>query len=162
MGGHHSAKSGKDEWLTPPELLLTLGTFDLDPCASVSRPWPTASRHYTIRDDGLSQPWEGRVFCNPPYGRQTGVWLSRCADHGNATALIFARTETSDWQKQVWAKAHSILFLYGRLYFHHADGTRAAANSGAPSALVAYDNQNTDFLIQSGLAGKLVLLSKTL
>lgn len=33
----------KDEWLTPPWLLSRLGSFDLDPCASVNRPWPTTS-----------------------------------------------------------------------------------------------------------------------
>ena len=32
---------GKDEWLTPPEIIKALGTFDLDPCASTTRSWPT-------------------------------------------------------------------------------------------------------------------------
>ena len=38
--------TGKNEWLTPPELLAKLGQFDLDPCAPVNRPWPTATHHY--------------------------------------------------------------------------------------------------------------------
>jgi hypothetical protein len=101
---------------------------------------------------------QGRVWCNPPYGRETGRWMARCAEHGNATALIFARTETADWVEQVWKKAHSILFLWGRIYFYHVDGHRAAANSGAPSALVAYDAANTEKLRTCGIAGKLVTL----
>lgn len=159
MGSHHSARADKDEWLTPPELLRALGDFDLDPCSPVNRPWPTAARHLTWQDNGLLAEWKGRVWCNPPYGRETSRWLARCAEHGNATALIFARTETADWQNHVWAKAHSILFLFGRLHFHHVDGRRARENSGAPSALIAYDAENTRFLQDANLNGRLIRLS---
>lgn len=84
----------KDEWLTPPHVLEQLGVFDLDPCSPVNRPWDTAKYHMTINDDGMSKKWEGRVFCNPPYGTQTKHWLDKCAEHGNCIALVFARTET--------------------------------------------------------------------
>ena len=159
MGAHHSARADKDEWLTPPELLRALGDFDLDPCSPVNRPWPTAARHLTWQDNGLLAEWKGRVWCNPPYGREAGRWLARCAEHGNATALIFARTETADWQAHVWAKADAILFLFGRLHFHHVDGRRAAANSGAPSALISYNAENTRFLENSQLPGRLIRLA---
>ncbi|MCB1504501.1 MAG: hypothetical protein KDJ47_05950 [Hyphomicrobiaceae bacterium] len=160
MGDHHSARMLKDEWLTPPEILGALGQFDLDPCAPVSRPWDTAERHYTMLDDGLKQDWRGRVWCNPPYGRDTERWLSRLADHGNGIALIFARTETKMFFSQVWPKAHGVLFVEGRLHFHHVDGTRAAANSGAPSVLVAYGCENADCLRKCGISGQFVALRK--
>ena len=159
IGGHHSHRMGKDEWLTPPEILTALGHFDLDPCSPVNRPWPTAAKHYTNRDNGLLLPWEGRVWCNPPYGRETGRWLARCAEHGNATALIFARTETADWVAHVWKKAHSVMFLWGRLHFYHVDGTRAAANAGGPSALISYNADNTLALERSGLRGRVICLA---
>jgi hypothetical protein len=142
MGGHHSAKSGKDEWLTPPWLLKPLGKFDLDPCAPVVRPWDTASKHYTAEDNGLLFDWEGRVWLNPPYGRMTEVWLSRLASHGNGIALVFARTETRMFHRYVWPMADGILFLRGRLHFHHVDGTKAKMNGGAPSVLIAYGGLN--------------------
>lgn len=138
IGGHHSPRSLKEEWLTPPEIVRALGPFDLDPCAPVVRPWDTAAHHYTIEDDGLKQPWHGSVWLNPPYNSKAGNWLSRLADHGNGIALIFARTETSWFFSEVWRKADALLFIEGRLHFHHVDGTRAKANSGAPSVLVAY------------------------
>jgi len=156
MGSHHSASAGKDEWLTPPALVRALGHFDLDPCAPIVRPWPTAARHLTIDDDGLDHPWEGRVWMNPPYGQQTGIWLNRLAAHGDGIALIFARTETDDWKKEVWAKADAILFLYGRLRFYHADGTLGAKDGGAPSALIAYGAGNVAALESSGIPGALV------
>ena len=136
----------KDEWLTPPELLAKLGAFDLDPCAPITPPWRTAAKQFSVIDDGLSQPWSGRVWLNPPYGREAAQWLRKLADHGDGLALIFARTETEMFFEHVWEKAHALLFLRGRLSFHHVDGRRAAANGGAPSVLIAYGARNVDCL----------------
>ncbi len=158
IGGHQSAVSGKDEWLTPPDLLACLGAFDLDPCSPVNRPWDTAAHHYTINDDGLIQPWAGRVWCNPPYGLEAAYWLAKCADHGDAMALIFARTETRMFFEQVWNRASAVLFLAGRLHFHHVDGRRAPANSGAPSVLVAYGSDNAHALWLNSSLGKFIRL----
>ena len=159
IGGHQSAKMKNDEWLTPPDLLAKLGEFDLDPCAPISPPWRTAARHYSVLDNGLMQPWHGRVWLNPPYGRDTAIWLKRLADHGDGVALIFARTETEMFFEQVWERADALLFLRGRLYFHHVDGTRAAANSGAPSVLIAYGARNFDCLRElSGLGAFVPLI----
>ena len=159
MGSHHSARMGKDEWLTPPEILAALPRFDLDPCAPAIQPWPTARHKYSLPQDGLALPWGGSVWCNPPYGRHAAKWLARCAEHGNAMALIFARTETRDWQEQVWGKADALLFLFGRLHFHHVDGTRAKANSGAPSAIIAYGPSMSAALDFCKLPGRFIRLT---
>ena len=45
-----NTSTGKDEWLTPPYVIEALGSFDLDPCSPIKRPWPTAKEHYTILD----------------------------------------------------------------------------------------------------------------
>lgn len=148
----------KDEWLTPRHVIDALGEFDLDPCAPVNRPWPTAAQHFTIFDDGLSKEWGGRVWMNPPYGTQTGKWMKRLAGHGNGIALIFARTETEIFFPWVWQHADSLLFLKGRLRFCDVQGRPARDNAGGPSVLVAYGRENTDALASSGLHGKLVRL----
>lgn len=153
IGSHQSAKMGKDEWLTPPELVQSLGHFDLDPCSPINRPWPTAETHYTIEDDGLKKDWFGRVWCNPPYGTQAKKWLSKLSDHKNGTALVFARLETSMFFDHVWDHIDSYFVIKGRLYFHHVDGSRASSNSGAPSVLLAYDELNSEMIAQSGLEG---------
>ena len=89
MGGHQSSAMLKDEWLTPPEIIKALGSFDLDPCAPVIRPWPTAQEHYTILDNGLIKPWRGRVWLNPPYG-EIGPWARKLADEcKNRAAFAF-------------------------------------------------------------------------
>lgn len=158
MGSHQSANMKKDEWLTPPSILQALGTFDLDPCSPINRPWNTAKNHYTILDDGLKQQWEGRVWVNPPYGLKAAKWLDKLSRHGNGIALIFARTETRMFFKYVWRKADVLLFIEGRLFFHHVTGERAKANSGAPSVLIAYGEKNVEAMKNSGIKGQFIIL----
>ncbi|WP_460894838.1 DNA N-6-adenine-methyltransferase, partial [Rufibacter soli] len=144
--------------LTPPDIIKALGEFDLDPCAPIVRPWEMANNHFTIEDDGLNQVWEGRIWCNPPYGLEAAKWLERMAVHGNGIALIFARTETKMFFDWVWNKAHAVKFLEGRLHFHHVTGERAPANAGAPSVLVAYGRGNVEALRSAPIKGKLITL----
>lgn len=148
-----------ETWLTPPALLLPLGRFDLDPCAApLPRPWPTADRMLSLPIDGFAAKWKGRVWLNPPYGKQTGVWLKRLADHGNGIALVFARTETAMFAEQVWPRASGILFLTGRVTFCRPDGRPARKNAGAPSCLVAYGMENADVLHGCQLDGAFMAL----
>jgi hypothetical protein len=157
MRGIHNGTDGNETWLTPPHILAALGPFDLDPCAAPSpRPWPTAAQHIELPTDGLAQPWRGRVWCNPPYGAKTAAWLDRLAMHGCGTALIFARTETAMFFAHIWPRASALLFLHGRLFFCDRHGVPAAANSGAPSVLVAYGARDAEALARSGLPGALV------
>lgn len=180
MGAHHSAAANTEVWLTPPWLIEKLGgaeTFDLDPCAAIDQPWPTARQHFTVADDGLAQDWGfgSRVWVNPPYTTAKIVkWLTKLADHENGIALIFARTETETFHRQVWEKCDALLFIESRLYFHVNEDTRlkrkdqpdilvkrgeaAPANSGAPSVLCAYGPENADLLLESGINGAFVPL----
>lgn len=161
MGGHQASTMLKDEWLTPPFVLAALGAFDLDPCSPINRPWPTATVHYTIQDDGLALPWVGRVWCNPPYGtpKIIGPWMRRMAQHNRGIALIFARTETELFFETVWPVASAIHFFKGRLYFHHVTGEEADANAGAPSCLISYGQSDAEVLRTCGLPGQFVDLA---
>lgn len=155
MGTHHSAAAITDEWITPRFVIDALGPFDLDPCAAVGQPWPTAARHYTVEDDGLRQPWRGTVWLNPPYGRETWRWLTKLAAHGDGIALIFARTETAGFFAQAWERADAMLYLKGRLDFHRVDGS-TNGNAGAPSVLLAYGVECVGRLERCDLEGALV------
>lgn len=146
------------DWLTPPEILRALGTFDMDPCASQFQPWRTASTQFTIVDDGLARDWVGRVWCNPPYGPHAEKFLKRMADHGNGILLIFARTETKAFQQCCWARAHGMLFMAGRIKFR-LPGGGVSGPAGAPSVLIAYGSENLQALRRSGIPGYVVELS---
>lgn len=155
--GGEATVSATDVWLTPPNIIEALGEFDLDPCASLNRPWDTAKNHYTIEDDGLVQPWFGRVWCNPPYGRAMNPFLEKMTIHGNGILLIFARTETKAFFDYIWNKADAVLFIRGRLKFHMPDGSQGGT-AGSPSVLVAYGANNVKALEDSGIIGKIVYL----
>jgi hypothetical protein len=162
MGSHQSARSETNTWFSPPAILEALGgadSFDLDPCSHVDRPWSTARQHYTQEDDGLLLPWFGRVWLNPPYSiTLITKFLGRMAAHDHGVALIFARTETAPFHRFVWGAASGLLFLRGRLNFHRPDGSRAAANGGAPSVLIAYGARDRDILAAAPIDGAFVPL----
>jgi len=147
----------KDEWLTPRYITDALGPFDLDPCSPIDRPWATAGHHFTAEDDGLMQEWAGRVWLNPPYGTDTGVWLARLAKHGDGIALVFARTDTAWFFEYIWALAQAVFFFRGRLAFCHVNG-EASDSAGAPNVLVAYGEANVCCIQNSNLDGYMVLL----
>lgn len=151
---HERAPNGKDEWLTPPGIIQALGPFDLDPCAPVKRPWPTAAKHLTIHDNGLTSPWHGRIWLNPPYGNKAKKWMRRMKAHGNGIALIFARTETSTFHECVFGQADALLWIKGRLTFYRVDGTIPKYNGCAPSVLIAYGKQNAERLAACGIPGR--------
>jgi hypothetical protein len=147
----------KDEWLTPPHIFEALQPFDIDTCAPVTPPWHIAPRSFTVNDDGLAQSWGGAfVWCNPPYGTKTKLWLAKMAEHRNGIALIFARTDTIMFQDYCF-EADAILFIRGRLSFYDVDGVKGGP-AGAPSCLIAWGTEAVERLKNSGIRGKLVVL----
>ncbi len=147
MSGHQSARAQSVEWETPPAIIAALGPFDDDVCAP-DQVW-----------DGLSRDWKGRVWCNPPYGRNVEAWMEKMACHGRGSALVFARTETRWFGNWVWPHATALLFIYGRLHFYR-QGRRAEANAGAPSVLIAYGDYDAYRLRASAIPGALVTCVK--
>jgi phage N-6-adenine-methyltransferase len=141
-----------DEWLTPPELIQQLGTFDLDPCSPNPRPWNTAKNHFTFEDNGLWQQWFGRVWLNPPYS-DLKTWLNKMSLHNNGTALVFGRTDTHAFHDYVFPSADSIMFLKGRLHFYDKNGNMSKDNCGAASVLIAYSDLDSSKLAESNLKG---------
>ena len=141
--GFNTNTKNNGEWLTPKYLTDCLGPFDLDPCSPIIRPWDTASRHFNINDNGLIRDWHGRVWCNPPYGKETFTWLKKMSEHRSGIALIFARTETKGFHAEIWNKAHSIFFFCGRLIFCYVDGTSGDV-ANAPSCLVSWSKEDSD------------------
>ncbi len=97
-------------------------------------------------------------WVKPPYGTSADRWLQRLSEHDHGTCLTFARTETRMFQKWIWDKAAAILFIYNRLYFYHANGTRGETNGGAPSCLIAYGQNDANILENSGIKGKFLRL----
>ena len=132
-------------WLTPRWLLDKLGRFDLDPCGEPG--WITADNHYY--ELGLMKPWYGRVWCNPPYGKETFSWLHKLSEHGDGIALVFARTDTK-WFNAL--KFDAINMIKNRIGFLRPEDIQmvnhyvVSSNGNAPSMLIAWGQHNVDAL----------------
>jgi hypothetical protein len=149
------------EWYTPPGLFerLRLGDFqigfDLDPASPMSGPvpWIPAIRFYSPRDNGLMQPWKGRVWLNPPYGPPGVAFVHRMVEHGNGMLLVPARTETR-WFQHAAHAADVVCFLRDRLHFVRPDGTSGRASFA--SALMGFGYQCGMSLASSDLGWTVV------
>ena len=104
-----TATTGND-FYTPASLFLALDlTFDLDVCAPPGGvPWIPAARHLTLEDDGLAQPWAGRVWMNPPFSRPA-PWVERFIAHGNGVALL--PQAKSRWFGALWSSSVALMCI---------------------------------------------------
>lgn len=156
MAEHEPCIGQSDEWYTPPEIFEGLARggitrFALDPCAGEGRDFVPAACRYTKKVGGLSKPWRGLVFMNPPFGGRRGhlPWLERFFAHGNGIAIVRAYT-SSDWWHECMPRAHGILFPRGKTKFIRPDGTRGN-QPGHGIALVGMGQISCDALRNSGL-----------
>ena len=138
-------KSQSTEWETPPDLFDALDRrfhFRLDVCATSEN--AKCASYYTVDDDGLSQPWTGNVWCNPPYGRGVSRWLAKGRSEltsGRCDVVVYllpSRTDTAWFHRHVWDDtAHhprtgvELQLLSGRLRFKGA-----ASSAPFPSMIV--------------------------
>ena len=130
--------SATDLWETPWLLFRRLDAefhFTLDVCAVPEN--AKCQCHYSPEQDGLSRPWRGVCWCNPPYGRRIYRWIEKAYEHaakGEATTvcLIPARTDTSWWHSYVMA-ASEVWLIAGRVRFG-----RAKSGAPFPSAIVVF------------------------
>lgn len=125
---HVSYNSGNHEWYTPWDIVEAardaLGAIDLDPASSdAANEVVKAASYYTLADDGLTKPWCGRVYMNPPY--ETGLIerftarLRECFDRNEvseAIVLVNNATETK-WFQYLVASASMLCLPEGRIRF---------------------------------------------
>lgn len=115
------------EWYTPPEIICSLGEFDLDPCTSniAYNLNHSAKQYYTKEEDGLSKEWVGRIWLNPPYEQPTiSHFIQRMVQHDNGIALLYNKCDNKLFHDVIFPTADSICFLRDRIYFFKPDGSR--------------------------------------
>lgn len=121
----------KQNWRTPWGVVRGLarrfagGDFDLDAAADDDN--HKAPGYLTEEDDALSQPWWGRVWCNPPY-QDIDPWVEhaiREVDAGRAEVVVMllpARTGTEWYARARASGLCRIEPIRGRVQFLAADG----------------------------------------
>ena len=154
-----SATDPANSWQTPLYIIDALGPFHLDPCAAPFFTNRCAMIGYAGVNDGLSLPWFGRVFCNPPYGRHSRIWLERCAEYGNAIALVTPKSIGAKWFQSI-LKDTTVLFIQGRVPFIDPQTGKAASANTQWSCLIAWGDENKSVLHECAIAGILVDIPK--
>ena len=100
--------------------ISSIFNFSLDVCALPEN--AKCENYYTPKDDGLSKPWMGGVWCNPPYGREISSWVKKAYEESQkeynsfVLMLLPARTDTRWWWEYVQGKA-TLFFIKGRVKF---------------------------------------------
>ena len=141
--------SKTDLWETPQDFFDKVNEefrFTLDACALPEN--AKCEKYYTPEQDGLSQPWEGIVWCNPPYGRQIGLWVRKAwlssISGTMVVMLIPARTDTRWFHEYIYNKEQvEIRFIKGRIKFNCIGGVKSCAPF--PSMLVIFRARNNEF-----------------
>lgn len=79
--------TNNDSLQTPTWIYKAFGLIDLDPCAGIDTCIGEENYPIDLGLDGLSLPWRGFVFCNPPFS-QKEKWIQRMIKHRNGILLL--------------------------------------------------------------------------
>lgn len=143
--------TGNAEWYTPHVYLeaarAVLGGIDLDPASSyTANKLVKAKLYFTKEQNGLTKPWKGKVWLNPPYTRNIiDKFIAKLIHHAERDevksyiCLVNAAMDTK-WAHALLKNADSVCFIKGRISFL----TPAGQKKGKPpiGQMLAYKGVN--------------------
>ena len=144
---HVANNSGENEWYTPPKYTeaakRVMGGIDLDPASnSVANEFVKADAFYTKEDDGLTKPWYGRVWLNPPYAQPLIAQFAEAVvekfgrgEFEQAIVLVNNATDTK-WLQSMMRVCSAACFLEGRI--RYLDKTGEPKNSPIQGQVALY------------------------
>lgn len=146
MFGAEQEHLTKDDHYTPKWIFDAMGLeFDIDVASPPGGvPWIPKKRYFTRADDGLSQTWEGRIWCNPPFSKP-GPWADRMLEHNNG--VLLCPIAKSSWTDRIWASQGAIVLLPNRMVFERPE---ASAGISYPTCLVAFGADNAYAIARVG------------
>jgi hypothetical protein len=138
--------SKSNEWYTPAIYIeavrKVLGKIDIDPAScEEANQIVKAIQYYDLASNGLEKPWKGRVFLNPPYGKDEAgsnqsIWTQRLIDQyadgdGSITEAILLVNASVDtkWFQRLFA--YPICFPEGRINFYSTEDSASGSTHGS-------------------------------
>ena len=125
MTQQQQSKSKKDDWQTPDRVLEPLWQttgIDMDPCAGEVT--EIGDINVTEDADGLSIPWEGTVYVNPPYSDKK-TWIQKCIEESKRQPVdrVYLLTPDSTdviswWHDKIAEHAEWSVFFESRVKFY--------------------------------------------
>jgi len=152
----HSSES--NEHYTPSKIIEvcreTMGTIDLDPasCKLANDELVHATSYFTKEHDGLTRPWHGNVFCNPPGGKYRmidGKFTPVSKGPGDSSAATWFYKAVAEWKL---GRAVDVCFLGFTLELLRITQARPPSAACFPFCLL---KDRTDFLCETA-DGKLI------
>jgi hypothetical protein len=136
-----------DEWYTPKWVFDDLDIiFDLDVASPIEGiDHVPARKRYTVNDNGLTSPWEGRVWMNPPYSKPT-PWIDKFINHGNGIALL--PMAKSRWYNNLMNSHLSFVLLDCNIKFDRPN--KVKMNHMMGSTLWAISDENVEAISKLG------------
>jgi len=146
--------TGDPEWYTPEQYIeaarAVMGGIDLDPASTaVAQKTVKATHWFGKEEDGLAEPWHGRVFLNPPYAfpdiEKFVEKLCTEVEAARVTAAILLTNNNTDtaWWHQAAHRSEAICFTLGRIKFYKADGGQSQPTNG--QTFFYFGNDKKDF-----------------
>jgi hypothetical protein len=148
--------SDSNEWYTPGQYVeaarTLMGSIDIDPASNaLANETIQATTYYDIETNGLDKDWAGRVWLNPPYGREGGdsnqeIWSHRLIEQfqsgitTEAVLLVNANTEAK-WFQPLYD--YLICFTNHRIRFYNTEGSSSQPTQG--NALIYFGPQKARF-----------------
>ena len=148
MNQYHNLPQPNEHY-TPKWIFDALGVrFDLDVAAPIDNKGShcPADKFYTINDDGLSQDWHGRVWCNPPF-RNATQWANKFMDHYNGIGIF--PNSNAYWVDRLWNSNLAIIKLPYKTFYERPDGS--AKRIMYTTYLIAAGVENVGALYKSGI-----------
>jgi DNA N-6-adenine-methyltransferase (Dam) len=134
-----STSDTSNEWFTPAEWVerarQAMGSIDCDPAScALGQETVQAAVWYDRERDGLTLPWCGNIWLNPPYARGLiEEFLAKLRSEREAgrvkQAIVLTdnRTDTG-WFHDLGSISSAIALTRGRLRFHHERGVGSPEN----------------------------------
>ena len=136
---HLTNGTGENEWYTPPDIINVvkevLGEIDVDPASNIQANETVGAKTiFTKDDDGLTKPWMGRVFLNPPYSRDlmpkfVDKLITEYQEKRTTSAILVSHNNTETyWFQSLAAVASAVCFPSTRIKFYRDEKVAAPVN----------------------------------
>ena len=148
-----------DDYYTPIEVIELVrlsfgGAIDLDPASHVvANKKVRATRFYGKSDDGLSQPWFGNVWLNPPFSQWP--WFAEKMieeiDRGKVTqllALASLPTLSAAYLRPALIRANMLIIPSGRLDFWGPQVETGGQHGASCGHTLLYFGRHSDDIIR--------------
>lgn len=150
---YNHSQNINDEWCTPSYIVeaarTVMGGIDVDPASNDSaQETVMANTYFTKENSSLEQPWNGRVWMNPPYSRVIKQFVEKLVTEvteGRTTEFCVITNNSTDakWFHSLLHISHSVCFTGGRIAFLR-DGNPVGNNTKG-QAIFYFGPNHVDF-----------------